>query len=78
MTRHLFGAALSPGCSNFALKKVATEEELEFGADVANFIKRDFYVDDRLKSVSIPNEAVSFSDRSIALCERYGLVLYKF
>ena len=33
MTVHLFGAASSPGCSNFGLKKTATDNECEFGSD---------------------------------------------
>ena len=46
MTRHLFGAVSSSGGANFALRKIATEGESDFGMDVANFIRRDFYVDD--------------------------------
>ena len=38
MTVHLFGATSSPGCDN----------ENRYGTEVANFIKRDFYVDDGL------------------------------
>ena len=78
MTRHLFGTTSSPGCANFALRKAASEGEREFGTDVANFIKRDFYVDDGLKSVSTPDEAIRLIDRSRALCAKYGLNLHKF
>ena len=78
MTRHLFGTASSPGGANFALRKIATEREADFGMDVANFIKRDIYVDDGLKSVSTPQEAVSLINRSIALLKGNGLVLHKF
>ena len=42
------------------------------------FIKRDFYVDDGLKSVSTPDEALRLIDRSRALCAKYGLNLHKF
>ena len=73
MTRHLFGTTSSPGCANFALRNAASEGEREFGTDVANFIKRDFYVDDGLKSVSAPDEAIRLIDRSGALCAKYGL-----
>ena len=51
MTVNLFGAASSPGCSNFGLKKAATDNESEFVSDAANFIRNNFYVDDGLKSV---------------------------
>ncbi len=46
MKVHLFGAASSPGCANFGLKRAADEGEEEFGEDAAEFIRRDFYVDD--------------------------------
>ena len=78
MTRHLFGAASSPGCANFALRKIATEGEADFGMDVVNFIKRDFYVDEGLKSVSTPQEGVSLINRNIALLKGNGLVWLKF
>ena len=42
MTVHLFGAASSPGCSNFGLKEAATDNESEFGSDAANFIRNNF------------------------------------
>ena len=44
MTVHLFGAASSPGCANFGLKKTATDNDCEFGSDAVNFIRKDFYV----------------------------------
>ena len=78
MTRHMFGAVSSPGCANFALRKIATEREVDFGMDVANFIRRDFNVDDGLKSVATPQEAVCFINRSIALLKGNSLVLHKF
>jgi hypothetical protein len=51
MMVHLFSAASSPGCANFAFKKAAEDGESEFGSDAAHFIKHDFYIDDGLKSV---------------------------
>ena len=36
MTRHLFGVVSSPGCANFALRKIATEGEANFGMDGGN------------------------------------------
>ena len=36
MTRHLFGAVSSPDCANFALRKIATEGEADFGMDGGN------------------------------------------
>lgn len=51
MTVHLCGAVSSPCCVNFALRQVALDNEVEYGADVASIVERDFYVDDGLKSV---------------------------
>ena len=36
MTRHLFGTTSSFGYANFALRKIATEEEADFGMDGGN------------------------------------------
>jgi hypothetical protein len=46
MTVHLFSAASSPGCSNFALKVAADDNEESLGAAAAEFLRRNFYVDD--------------------------------
>jgi hypothetical protein len=46
MCVHLFGATSSPGCANFGLKQIATDGEQEYSADVANFIRHNFYVDE--------------------------------
>ncbi|KAK6177792.1 hypothetical protein SNE40_015825 [Patella caerulea] len=51
MKVHLFGATSSPGCANFGLKKAADDVVAEFGEKAAEFTKKDFYVDDGLKSV---------------------------
>ncbi|XP_053376587.1 uncharacterized protein LOC128547590 [Mercenaria mercenaria] len=50
MTVHLFGATSSPGCANFGMKKMASDNEEQFGSDIADFIRHDFYVDDGLRS----------------------------
>ncbi len=78
MTVHLFGATSSPGCSNFGFKRTADDNQAEFGSEVANFIRRDFYVDDGLTSVSSVDEAVHLIDQSRALCDKGGLKLHKF
>ena len=46
MRVHLFGVTSSPGCANYGFKKIANDNEEQFGSDVANFVKNDFYVDD--------------------------------
>ena len=58
MTVHLFGAASSPGCSNFAQKTTADDNEAAIGSAGAEFLRRNFYVDDTLKSVASIEETV--------------------
>ncbi|KAK3702243.1 hypothetical protein QZH41_016771 [Actinostola sp. cb2023] len=77
MKVHLFGAAASPGCANFGFKRAADDGQEEFGADAANFIKRDFYVDDGLKSVQTSQEAIELIDNCKAICAKAGLRLQK-
>ena len=78
MNMHLFGAVSSPGCANFGLRKTAQDREREFGKDIANFLRDDFYVDDGLKSVKTKEDAISLIKKSQAICARAGLRLHKF
>ena len=78
MTVHLFGATSSPGCANFAFKQMAEDYQDEFGPDAAEFIRRDFYVDDGLKSVSGVDEAIKLIDNTKSMCTKGGLRLHKF
>ncbi|XP_053390135.1 uncharacterized protein LOC128553049 [Mercenaria mercenaria] len=78
MTVHLFGATSSPGCANFGMKNMASDNEEQFGSEIADFIRRDFYVDDGLWSVSSVPEAVNLIKKSTELCSKAGLRLHKF
>ena len=77
MTAHLFGAVLSPACASFGLRRVAYEFP-ECGSDVLDFITKDFYVDDGLKSVRTEQEAVDLVKRTVEACKRRGIRLHKF
>ena len=77
MTVHLLGATSSPGCANFGLKRIATDNEAEFGPDVADFLRHDFYVDG-LKSLPDTSDAISLIDKSMAMCQKGGVKLCKF
>ena len=77
MKVHLFGAGSSPGCANFGLKKAADDGETEYGKEAAEFIRRDVYVDDGLKSVPNVEEAVTLIKASQGICARAGLKLHK-
>lgn len=78
MTVHLFGSGSSPGCANFALKRIATDHEEEFGQDAANFVRDNFYVDDGIKSVPTIAEAVKLIESTRKLCTKGELRLHKF
>ena len=51
MNVHVFGATSSPGCSNYALKKTSVEYKEQYGEEASKTLRRNFYVDDLLKSV---------------------------
>ena len=78
MTVHLFGAASSPGCSNFALKTTADDNEAAIGSAGAEFLRRNFYVDDGLKSVASIEEAVELVKDIKEMCKRGGFNLHMF
>ena len=78
MTVHLFGAASSPACANFALKASADNNEERLGSAPAEFLRRDFYVDDGLKSVSTVEEAIDLVKSIKEMCQRGGFNLHKF
>ena len=65
MLVHLFGAIASPACANFALRRTAEDNESCFPPEVINTVKRNFYVEDCLKS--LPSEAAACD------CARYQL-----
>ena len=78
MTVHLFGATSSRGCANFGLKRIVADNEAEFGKDVADFLRYDFYVDDGLKSLSNTEKTLGLINNSIAMCRKGGVRLCKF
>lgn len=55
MKVHLFGATSSPGCSNYGLKQLATDNESLFPLG-SQFIMKDFYVDDGVVSAPCTND----------------------
>jgi hypothetical protein len=58
MLVHLFGATSSPSCAGFCLRKVADEFENEFDEETIKTIRKNFYVDDCLKSVQKTEDAI--------------------
>ena len=64
MTVHLFGVLSSPGCANFLRKTTAEDFEGDCGSESAKFVKRDFYVDDGIKSVSTVAVAIDLIENT--------------
>ena len=77
MKVHLFCASSAPRCANFGLRRAADDGEEEFGSDAAALIRKDFYVDDGLKSVLTVPEAIQLIKASQAICSKACLRLHK-
>ena len=58
MVVHLVGAILLQACANLALRKTAEDNHHSFPPKVVNTVKRNFYVDDCLKSLPAEQKAV--------------------
>ncbi|XP_033125711.1 uncharacterized protein LOC117123796 [Anneissia japonica] len=78
MRVHLFGAVSSPACANSALLQAA-----EDGKDVSNHkavetLKRNFDVDDLLKSVRCSDEGIQLVTDLVNVCAKGGFNLTKW
>lgn len=58
-------------------KRVADDRELQFGSSAASFVRRDFKVDDGLKSVADELTAIQLIESSINIFQKGGLRLHK-
>ena len=68
MLVHIFGATSSPSIATFAFQKWATSLECEFGTGETKTVKKDFCIDDCLKS------AID-EDTAITLCTKLRSML---
>ena len=78
MTVHLFGTVSSPSCENFALKRAASGGEKQHGTIVANTLRRNFYMDDCLKSAHTERAATELIRGVRQTCAEGGFRLTKF
>ena len=78
MRVHLFGASSSPSVCEFALRRTADDHCHEFSPIVVDSVRRDFYVDDLLKSYSSEQEAIKVSSQIAELVSRGGFKLTKW
>ena len=75
--RHVFGAKSSPTCANYALKRVGLDNERE-NPIAAKAIQNNFYMDDFIKSVETPEEAIKVFNQLQPLLSKHGFELKKW
>jgi hypothetical protein len=75
---HIFGATSSPCYASKALRQIADDNERKFDKEVTRTLRRNFYVDDILKSVSTIPKAVWLVEQLTKLPEEGGFHLTKF
>ena len=78
MCAHVFGGTSLPSCSNCALRRTAADNERQFGSEVSDTLRRNFYVDDFFKSVNTVQEAVKLIRNVTGMCTAGGFNLTKF
>ena len=76
-TRHVFGAKSSPTCAKYPLHQVAKDNAVNDGSLVRTF-QRNFYMDDFLKSVRTPQEAIEIYQKVRDILIKGGFDLTKW
>ena len=75
--RHIFGAKNSPTCANYALQQVARDNAQE-SPQITKLIKRNFYMDDFVKSVPSAQQAIEIYKLLRAMLAKGGFQLTKW
>ena len=75
--RHVFGAKSSPTCANYGFQQAGRDNKEEF-PEAARTIDRNFYMDDLVKSVDTPQEAIECYQQLTATLKRSGFALKKW
>ena len=78
VTTHLFGAVSSPACAMYALNMIADKYGPRHGKEAAEFVRRNFYVDDGVTSVEDTETPTQLASDTIKLCGEGGFTLHKF
>ena len=76
-TRHVFGAKSSPTCANYALHQVAKDNAVN-DENLVKVVQRNFYMDDFLKSVRTPQEAIEIYQKVRDILIKGGFKLTKW
>ena len=75
--RLVFGAKSSPTCANYARKLVGLDNEEEYPI-ATKAIQNNFYMDDFIKSVDTPEEAIEVFNQLQPFLSRHGFELKKW
>ena len=75
--RHVFGANSSPNCANYTLKGVGLDNEKEYPI-APKAIQNNFYMDDFIKSVETPEEAIEVFNQLQPLLSQHEFELKKW
>ena len=78
MLVHLFGGVTSPSCANYALQKTADENAEHFDQETIQSVKRNFYVEDCLRSVEDDQQASRLVNQLRQLLAKGGFRLTKW
>ena len=76
-TRHVFGAKSSPTCANYGLQQSGRDNKVEF-PEASFTIDRNFYMDDLVKSVDTPQQAIECYRQVVETLKRSGFTLKKW
>ena len=76
-TRHVFGAKSSPTCANYALHQVAKVNAVN-DESLVRTVQRNFYMEDFLKSVRTPQEAIEIYQKVREILSKGGFNLSKW
>lgn len=75
MTVHLFETVSSPSVTCYALGKTADDNCTDFPPEVIKTVRRNFYMDDLLKSLASITDALSIVRHVISICHKGGFPL---
>ena len=78
MCVQIFSGVSSPSCASFALRKTVDDNENEFDKDTVTTVKRNFCVDDCLKSVESDSKAIKLVQQLRDLLSNGGFNLTKW
>jgi len=78
MLVHLFRSTSSPSIANVCLRPVADDFGEAFDAETTETVRRNFYVDDLLRTVATEDAAVRLVSQLCSLLKRGGFQLTKW